>query len=127
MAGVRDATRYAARTLDQDICVGESNGGGGVINIARANSPDVYYTMVERSLLNEVDVLPTNVRLRRVISSYRCVVEPGNYRQIEVPIVRIQARLEIILPLGEVLELNNGPVLDRILTDLDEESRIFGL
>ena len=127
VSGVRDATRYAARTLDSDICVGEVDGGGGVINIARRNSPDVFYSIVERNLINEVGVLPTNVRVRRVVSSYRCVVSADTYRQAEVPIVRVQARLEIILPLGEILELNGRPVLNRILTDIDEETRVFGL
>lgn len=127
VSGVRDATRYAARTLDSDICVGEADGGGGVINIARRNSPDVFYSIVERNLINEVGVLPTNVRVRRVVSSYRCVVSVDTYRQAEVPIVRVQARLEIILPLGEILELNGRPVLNRILADIDEETRVFGL
>ena len=127
ISGVRDATRYAARTLDSDICVGEADGGGAVINIARRNSPDVYYTIVERNLINEVGVLPTNVRVRRVVSSYRCVVSEDTFRQVEVPLVRVQARLEIILPLGEILELNGRPILNNIITDVDEETRVFGL
>ncbi len=127
VSGVRDATRYAARTLDSDVCEGETDGAGAVINISRGGSPDVFYTIVERNLINEVGVLPTNVRLRRVVSSYRCVVSEGTYRQAEVPIVRVRARLEIILPLGDVLELNGRPVLNNIITEVDEESRVFGL
>lgn len=127
LSGVRDATRYAARTLDSDICVGEVDGGGAVLNISRENAPDAYYDIVLRNLINEVGVLPANVRVRRVVSSYRCVVTPDAYRQAEIPIVRIQARLEIILPLGEILELNGRRVLNNIVTDVDEETRVFGL
>lgn len=127
VAGVRDATRYAARTLDQDICVGEADGAGAVLNIARAPTPDAYYTIIERNLLDETGVLPTNIRLRRVVSSYRCVVTAGAYRQDEVPIVRVRARLEVVLPLGEILEFNGQRVLRNIVTNVTEESRVFGL
>ena len=127
VSGVRDATRYASRTVDQDICVGEVDGAGAVLSIGSASSPDVYYTIVERNLLNEVDVLPTNIRLMRVVSSYRCVVHSGAYRQEEVPIARVQAQLEVILPLGEILELNGRPVIDSIVTDIEDQARVFGL
>jgi Flp pilus assembly protein TadG len=127
VSGVRDATRFAARTLDADICDGQVDGGGSVLAIATGNSDDVFMTIVRSSLFNESGVLPTNIRVRRVVSSYRCVVRPGAYRQAEVPIVRIQARLEITLPLGDVLELNGRPVLDRIVTNIVDESRVFGL
>lgn len=127
VSGVRDATRFAARTLDADICVGEVDGGGGILAIAPETSDDVFMTIVRSSLFNESGVLPTNIRVRRVVSSYRCVVHSGAYRQVEVPIARIEARLEIILPLGDVLELNGRPVLERIITDISDESRVFGL
>lgn len=127
VTGVREATRFAARTLDADICAGEVDGGGGILAIAPEASNDVFMTIVRSSLHNESGVLPTNIRVRRVVSSYRCVVRPGAYRQAEVPIARISARLEIILPLGDVLELNGRPVLDRIVTDITDESRVFGL
>ncbi len=127
VSGVRDATRFAARTLDADICAGEVDGGGGILAIAQETSDDVFMTIVRRRLFNESGVLPTNVRVRRVVSSYRCVVRPGLYRQVEVPIARVQARLEITLPLGDILELNGRPVLDRIVTNITDESRVFGL
>jgi hypothetical protein len=127
VAGVRDATRFAAPTLDQHICVGAPNGGGGILTIAEPASPDRLFTIVERNLLNETGVLPVNVRLLQVSSSYRCVVEPGNYRQVEVPVARVEARLEVILPLGEILVLNGQPMLENITTDVVDESRVFGL
>ena len=127
VSGVRDATRFAARTLDADICAGEVDGGGGVLAIATGDSDDIYMTIVRSSLFNESGVMPTNIRVRRVVSSYRCVVRPGSYRQAEVPIAQIRARLEITLPLGDILELNGQPVLDQIVTDISDESRVFGL
>ena len=126
VAGVRDATRYAARTLSQSICVGEVDGAGGVL----ASSDPVSvaaYNAVERNLLNEAGVLPANIRIRQVATSYECIVSPGSYRQEEVPIVRVLARLEVILPLGDILEFNGRPALNSIVTDVIDESRVFGL
>ena len=126
LAGVRDATRYAARTMDKDICVGESNGSGAVVDPSDALAVAAYNT-VERNLLNETGVLPTNIRIRRVTLTYRCVVRPTWFRQREIPVVRVQARLEVILPLGEILELNGRPVLNNIVTSVTDETRVYGL
>ena len=79
------------------------------------------------NLLNEVDLLPTNVRIVRTSTSYRCVVTAGAYREDEVPIAWVAARIEIVLPLGEILELNGRPIIRNITTDIIDESRIFGV
>ena len=82
---------------------------------------------VERNLLNEVDVLPTNVQIVQTSTNFRCVVNVGAFREEEVPIARVVARIRIILPLGEVLELNGRPLIQNITTDVADESRIFGV
>ena len=127
LAGVRDATRYAARTLGHDVCVGQIDGAGATVSVGTASSPDASYAIVERNLLNEVDALPANVRILQVSTSYRCVVSAGTFRQAEVPVARVFARIEIVLPLGEILELNGRPLLERIRTNIADESRIFGV
>ena len=127
LAGVRDATRFAARTLDHRVCEGELDGAGATVSIGTAALPDATYQIVERNLLNEVDLLPTNVRIVQTSTSYRCVVTAGAYREDEVPIAWVAARIEIVLPLGEILELNGRPIIRNITTDIIDESRIFGV
>ena len=127
LAGVRDATRFAARTLDHQICDGQLHGAGATVSIGTAAAPDATYQIIERNLLNEVDLLPTNVRIVQTSTSYRCVVTPGAYREAEVPIAWVAARIEIVLPLGQVLELNGRPLIQNITTDVTDESRIYGV
>ena len=127
VTGVRDATRYFARTIDTDICAGEINGAGQTISVGTASSKDQAYLIVERNMINEVDVLPTNVRIVRTATSYRCVVDAGAYRQVEVPIVQVFARITIVLPLGEILELNGRRLLRNIRTDVSDEFRVYGI
>lgn len=127
VAGVRDATRFAARTVDHDVCAGATNGSGAVLNIAGPSAPDRLYGIVARNLQDETGVLPVNVRLLQVASFYRCIVESGTYRQPEVPVVRVEARLQVVLPLGEILEVNGQRVLNDITTLVADESRVFGL
>ena len=126
VAGVRDAARYAARTIEADVCVGEIDGSGETLSIGTSDDPDPSYEIIERNLMNEVAALPTNVRIVSVATSYRCVVTPDAYRQAEVPIAVVFARLEIVLPLGEVLEINGLPLIENITTDIIDESRVFG-
>ena len=128
LAGVRDATRYAARTLDHTACIGHLDGENPDLPvIATAASPDATYRIVERNLLNEVDLLPTNVRIVQTVTLTRCVVQADAFREAEVPIARVVATIEIVLPLGEILEFNGRPLINNITTNVSDESRIFGI
>ena len=126
IAGVRDASRYIARVADANVCVttpATPNNGTVVVPGSRA----IARGIVLDSMRNEKSVLPSNVRLSNVSVFVRCVVEPDNYRQPNVPIVSVSARINIILPLGDVLELNGQPLLPRIRPTIIDESRVFGV
>ncbi len=127
LSGVRDATRFAARTMDHTVCEGRGDDFGEVIAEGSAATPDATYQIVERNLLNEVDLLPTNVRIDRTFTSYRCVVQPGDFRNDEIAIATVMARIVIVLPLGGVLEFNGRPLLENITTEIFDESRMYGV
>jgi Flp pilus assembly pilin Flp len=126
IVGVRDASRYLARVADANVCVtnpATPNNGTVIVPGSRPIARDI----VLDSMRNENSVLPANVRLENVFVIVRCVVEPDNYRQANVPIVSVSARINIILPLGNVLELNGQPLLPRIRPTIIDESRVFGV
>lgn len=130
VVGVRDATRYAARTFDPGLCVGELNDAGATVSVGTSAAPDLSYSIVERNLekMTGSGILPANVEIVSVSTSYRCVVPAaGTYRQAEVPIARVFAQIRITLPLAGILELNGGPLIPNILTDIADESRVFGV
>ena len=84
-------------------------------------------TIVRRNMNNESDVLPNNVQVTSVAALVRCVVQPGDYRQLNIPIVTVTAQINITLPLGGVLELNGQPLLPPITPTIIDESRVFGV
>ncbi len=128
VVGVRDATRYAARTFDTNICVGAAGGSGTTVSIGTSGAPDTTYGIIERNMMNEVSALPANVEIVSVSTSYRCEVPAaGTYRQAEVPIARVFATIRITLPLGRILELNGQPLIPSITTTIDDESRVYGV
>ncbi|NNE79409.1 MAG: pilus assembly protein [Silicimonas sp.] len=129
VVGVRDAARYAARTFDPGLCIGEANGGGGTATIGTAALPDTTYNIIERNMVNEIAALPENIRIVSVSTNYRCVVPgvAGTYRQAEVPIAMVFATIEITLPMARILELNGRPIIPSITTVIGDESRVFGV
>ena len=130
MTGVRDAARYMARVYDAEICVNQADGSSTVTSVGNANADsDVAYQIIKRNMHDENQELNAElVRIVSVATSYRCVVSgEGVYRQVEVPIARVFAVVEITLPLGGILELNGLPLLPKITGEIADESRIYGV
>lgn len=126
LAGVRDATRYIARVADADVCVtSPATPHNGTVVVP--GSSGMAEAIVARSMHNESNVLPNNVELTSVAVLVRCVVEPGAYRQANIPIVSVTAQINIILPLARVLELNGQALLPEITPTIFDESRVFGV
>ncbi len=130
VAGVRDAARYAARTMDPGLCVGQANNGGAIVSTGNSGSQDTTYRIIQRSLEKQTGsgILPANVSVDTASTSYFCVVPgtAGTYRQAEIAVARVFARIIITLPLSGILEINGGPVIPEITTDIADESRVFG-
>ncbi|NNE88249.1 MAG: pilus assembly protein [Silicimonas sp.] len=126
IVGVRDAARYLARVAEADICVTEpATPNNGTVTFA--GSTTIAEGIVERTMYNESDVLPNNVSLTSVAVLVRCIVEPGEYRQANIPIVTVTANISITLPLGAILEFNGQPLLPPITPTIIDESRVFGV
>ena len=123
VVGVRDATRYLARVSDSDICVGRGDGTGDVIIGGAA----LARTIITRNMWNESAILPNNVQIGTVSAIFRCVVQPGDFRQLEIPIASVVATITIQLPLGGILEFNGQQLIPNITTDIADESRVFGV
>ena len=132
LTGVRDAARYMARVYPAEICAGAADATGDVTssvdNPVDTNN-DIAFQIIKRSMHDENSQFPTKVKIVNVSTSYRCVTPAiaGTYRQVEVPIARVFATVEIELPLGGILELNGLPLLPKITGRIADESRIYGV
>ena len=132
IVGVRDAARYLARVAPANICSGAANGAGGVLVFnnpdGNGGTIDAIEEIVYRNMDNETGILPTNVFIMNVTSTYVCVVPAaGTYRQVEVPIAQVSAQFQIVLPLGGILEFNGLPLIPNITHTVTDQSRIFGV
>lgn len=126
--GVRDATRFMARTVSEGICVGQTSTTSTVFGTPEsATAQGTYYPIVERNMQTEVEnLLPLNVKLLQVRSGTKCVA--GAFRDPVAPVAELEATFEITFPLIGVLELF-GPVdfehpIQHVVSD---ESRIYGI
>lgn len=126
VVGVRDATRYLARTLPGDICSLWGTSGFVALEDGAINASIV--AIIDEAMDNEDDLLPANVSRGTVSATWVCEDPPigQEYRQTQVPIARIAAQFTIQLPLGDVFELN-GFTVPPITHVVIDESRIFGV
>ena len=126
--GVRDATRYMARTTSEEICDGLTSSTPTVFGTPEiVTAQGIYYPIVERNMQTEIEgLLPLNVKLIQVRSGTRCVA--GSFAEPIVPVAEIEAIFEGTFPLIGVLELV-GPVdFDHpIQHTVVDESRIYGI
>ena len=143
IVGVRDATRYLARVAPAGICQDEeletgsdgsqyNPGGGLVIDGTDGAAVAAATTIILRNMDNETQSqsrigLPNNVELGDVFTTFECVISaPGDYRQINVPLVRVSATFEVFFPLAKVLSLNGLEERLKITRTVVDTARIFG-
>jgi Flp pilus assembly pilin Flp len=128
VVGVRDATRYMARTVRPDICI--DSGGADTVYGAQTDTSGYYYQIVFRNMSNELNTfLPENVTLNQIRPRVFCVdeVNPGDYRSPTVPMAEIRADFTITFPFVGILRLNNLPVVATINRTVRDQSRVFGV
>lgn len=113
VAGVRDASRYLARTTPSDIC----DSGGSVSGMTTT-----LQTMVEKDISGS-DLMPSQVTINSVTPSVSCVT--GTYRVSPAPVAVVTASITLQFPLGGILELFGGN-MSTITTTVTDQSRIFG-
>ena len=139
LVGVRDATRYLARVAPAALC---QNAVSDVDDDGNATNPGDFLVIdgstgaataaatpiIRRNMDNETGVdLPDQVLLTGVVTTYECVITtPGQYRQDNVPLVRVAATFEVLFPLANILELNGLEKRLKITRTVIDTSRVFG-
>jgi Flp pilus assembly protein TadG len=113
ISGVRDATRYLARTVDAGIC----STGGSVTGYAAS-----LKTLVEHGATGSTIFAP-NVTVGTVTPSYRCVT--GSYRNGPVPVAQVTAQITVLFPFGGIFTLVGGD-LPTLTTTVTDQARVFG-
>ena len=111
--GIRDATRFLARTVSPSLCTS----GGSVAG---------YSTKLRTLVVQGVtaySVFPSAVTIGAVTPSYRCVT--GSYRGGTVPVAQVTAAITVTFPFAGLFNLVGAsrPDLTTIVTD---QARVFG-
>lgn len=113
ITGVRDATRYLARTAPFDVCTsGESVAG--------------YSSKLKALVTQGVSpepMFPSAVTIEAVTPSYRCMT--GAYRGGSVPVAQVTAVITISFPFSGIFTLVGGNV-PTLTTSVTDQARIFG-
>lgn len=113
ISGVRDATRYLARILPQNVC-------------ATGGSASGYSTAVSSIVGNSLSggsVFAGGVTLGTVTPSLSC--HSGSYRGGNVAVAVVSAQVVITFPMASVLEFFGAP-RPTLTTTITDRSRVFG-
>lgn len=114
VSGVRDATRYLARTAPIEICqTGGSLGSRGT----------ALKTMIENDRSGS-SVFPSQVSVNSVTVTHNCVA--GSFRTSPAPVATVAAQVTIQFPLGFLLDMFQMPITS-LTTTVTDSSRIYGL
>jgi Flp pilus assembly pilin Flp len=120
VAGVRDAARYVARAVPDDICI-----SNGVM--------ETWDPALNRNLVNIVTnsitggaIFPAGITVDAVTASLECPATLG-LRQAQVPVATVTANLSMQFPMTAVFRLGGGTGWGTITTSVAEEARIYGL
>jgi Flp pilus assembly protein TadG len=116
VAGVRDATRYVARTAPENICANR-----GSLDDWNAR----LFQIVNVSITGAA-IFPEGVTLTGVTAALACP-DDLNLRQDEVPVATVTANLTMQFPFSGVFRLAGGDGWGTITTSVVEEARIYGL
>lgn len=111
--GVRDATRFLARTMASDVCTT----GGSVLGY----STQLLTLVIQGDTANSV--FPPLVTVNSVTPSYRCVA--GTYRGGSVPVAQVTAAITVTFPFSGLFTLVGGG-LPQLTTTVTDQARVFG-
>ena len=111
--GVRDATRFLARTMATNVCTA----GGSVTGYSTQ-----LRTLVTQGVTGN-SVFPSSVTIDSVAPSYRCV--SGTYRGGAVPVAQVTATITIAFPFSGLFTLVGG-TLPTLTTTVTDQARVFG-
>lgn len=115
-AGVRDASRYLARSTPVNVCQPGATAFDG--------QSDYLLELVEESI-SDTKIFPDGVDIAAVTPDLICV-DDATYRNSPVGIVRVTAEITIDFPLGTLFRLAGGGGTAGLTTTLSDEHRVFG-
>jgi hypothetical protein len=116
IAGVRDATRYLARTAPADLCTS----GGSVEGFG-----EQLETIVATSI-DGASLYPGGVTITSLTPALDCVTSLG-LRQATVPVATVSAGLSISLPFSQVMRAVGLAPAAVIETTVRDQARVYGL
>ena len=112
--GVRDATRYLARTAPSDLCTTHA-------------SVASYSTQLKSLVTQGVSaksVFPPNVTIGAVTPSYTCSIVT-TYRGGAVPVAQVTAVITVTFPFSGLFTLVGGS-LPTLTTSVTDQARVYG-
>ncbi|MEO1538156.1 MAG: TadE/TadG family type IV pilus assembly protein [Pseudomonadota bacterium] len=126
VSGVRDATRYLARTTDADECVGRAaattlpghNITGNVVALQRIEA-----NMRKGGTQN---LFPLGVSITGLSTRLLCIPTPGHTQPL-TPVAVVSARVQVDLPFGEVFEFFGTRNNASMITWITDQARIYGV
>lgn len=113
IAGVRDASRYLARSVAPDACATGASVSGYATKLLG----------IVRNGTGGSSVFPSAVTVTAVTPSYRCVT--GSYRGGTVAVAQVQATVQISFPFAGLFSLA-GMSRGTVTTTITDQSRVFG-
>lgn len=116
IAGVRDATRYAARVAPGDIC----DTGFDISTF------EPRLLTIVNSTIDGDGIAPFGVSITGLTATLDCVTTL-NLRQPTVPVATIVADLSMDMPFTSVLTLIGGTGWGTVTTSVQEQARVYGL
>ena len=120
VSGVRDASRYIARTTDSNVC----EAGGPTFDTAAAGGDAAG--IIQDTMRDEAALFPSGVTLTGVSATLLCVTT-ATLRNPVTPVVRVQATVNVTLPFGGLFEFFINRQNGVMTSQITDQSRIYGI
>ncbi len=121
VSGVRDATRYLARTTEPAICVGTST-----TPVAIPGGAATAVEIIQRNVgTGSTNLFPNAVSVSNISASFTC--PDLNLRTDPTPVAQVQATLTVQLPFSAVFEFFGDRANTQMVSTIIDQSRIYGL
>lgn len=122
VAGVRDASRFLARTTNADICGGATNLTATVIPGGAATANGIIQRNVGTGATN---IFPSAVTVTNVSATFTC--PDYNLRTDPTPVARVDATVNVAMPFGTLFEFFGPRGTATMTSIITDQSRIYGI
>ena len=121
VSGVRDASRFLARTTNADICGGATS----IVPATLTGGAATATTIISNTMRDEQGLFPSGVTVTGVAATYTC--PDYNLRIDPTPVARVQATVNITFPFRTVFQLFGAPSGGTMTSVITDQARIYGL